>query len=67
MSDDEEMAEINHCLGWVWRIATLTVITSLATMTLIIIIAAIESKFSTPVSRVKTVQPVPGSSSLGQQ
>lgn len=55
---DEAVAEINHCLGWIWRIATLTVITSLATMTLIIIIAAIESKFSTPVSNVKTVQPV---------
>lgn len=67
MSDEEEMAEINNCLGWIWRIATLTVITSLATMTLIIIIAAIELKFSTPVSNVETVQPGQEAKSLGQQ
>ncbi len=67
MSDEEEMAEINDCLRWIWRIATLTVITSLATMTLIIIIAAIESKLSTPSLKVENVQPVQGSNSLGQR
>jgi serine/threonine protein kinase len=67
MSDEEEMAEINHCLGWIWRIATLTVITSLVTMTLIIIIASVESKFSTTAPKIETVQPVQGANSLGQR
>ena len=66
MSDEEEMAEINNCLNWVWRIAALTIVTSLATMTLIIIISVIESKFSTTAPTVETAQPAPRSNSLGQ-
>ena len=63
MSDEEEMAEINDCLKWIWQIITLTIITSLATATLVIVIAAIESKFSTTAPKVETVMPVQGSGS----
>jgi len=63
MSDEEEMADINDCLKWIWQIITLTIITSLATATLVIVIAAIESKFSTTAPKVETVMPVQGSGS----
>jgi len=66
MSDEEEMADINDCLKWIWRIITLTIITSLATATLVIVIAAIESKFSTTAPKVETVMPVQGSGSSSQ-
>ncbi|MCY7274776.1 MAG: hypothetical protein LH702_13855 [Phormidesmis sp. CAN_BIN44] len=65
-SAEEDMAEINDCLKW-WRIITLTIITSLAAATLVMMIAAIESKLSTIAPKVETVEPVQGSGSSGQR
>lgn len=71
MSEEEEIAEINNCLKWVWRIATLTVVTSLIGMNLIIIIATIESKFSTISPKIEpkaeNAKPVQGVSRLDQR
>ncbi len=67
MSDEKEMAEINDCLKWIWRIVTLTIVTSLATATLMMIISALASKFSTIAPKVETVKAAQEPSNSGQR